>query len=269
MPEGHVIHRLARRYGAAFGGRPVVAESPQGRFADGAVLLDGQTPEGAEAHGKHLFVEFPAGWLHVHLGLYGKVAWGVPPVPAPVGQIRLRLANAANYADLRGPTVCEVLTPADKDLLHARLGPDPLRPDEDADKARAMIARSGQPIATLLMDQKVISGVGNIYRAEVLFRHNLDPRLPGRDLTDVQWKAIWEDLVVLMADGVAGGRIDTVRPEHMPEAMGRPPREDAHGGEVYVYRRAGLPCLVCGTEVRTEAVQSRNLFWCPRCQAAV
>ncbi|MCD0449539.1 Fpg/Nei family DNA glycosylase [Actinocorallia sp. API 0066] len=266
MPEGHVIHRLARRYGASFAGRPVVAESPQGRFADGAVLLDGQTPAGAEAHGKHLFVEFPAGWLHVHLGLYGKVAWGEPPVPAPVGQIRLRLANTTAYADLRGPTVCEVLTPGEKDVLHARLGPDPLRPAEDGQRARDAIARSRQPIATLLMDQKVISGVGNIYRAEVLFRHRLDPLLPGRDLTDEQWKAIWDDLVVLMADGVAGGRIDTVRPEHLPEAMGRPPREDAHGGEVYVYRRAGLPCLVCGTEVRTGTVQARNLFWCPTCQ---
>ena len=78
--------------------------------------------------------------------------------------------------------------------------------------------------------------------------------------------AVWHDLVVLMRAGVDDGRIDTVRPEHTPEAMGRPPRVDAHGGEVYVYRRAGLPCLVCGTEVRTRLLEGRNLYWCPRCQ---
>jgi endonuclease-8 len=77
---------------------------------------------------------------------------------------------------------------------------------------------------------------------------------------------MWEDLVALMAEGVRTGRIDTVRPEHTPEAMGRPPRVDDHGGEVYVYRRTGQPCHVCGAPVRTEELLGRNLFWCPRCQ---
>ena len=88
------------------------------------------------------------------------------------------------------------------------------------------------------MDQKVIAGVGNVYRAEVLFRHGIDPYRPGKDLTRAEWDAIWADLVTLMREGVRNNRIDTVRPEHMPEAMGRPPRVDDHGGEVYVYRRA-------------------------------
>ncbi|GAA0956521.1 Fpg/Nei family DNA glycosylase [Actinocorallia libanotica] len=266
MPEGHVIHRLARRLTEAFAGEPVAAASPQGRFSEGAALLHGRPLLAAEAHGKHLFAGFPAGWLHVHLGLYGKFAWGEPPAPAPVGQIRLRLVGEKAYCDLRGPTVCELLTPGEKDALHARLGPDPLRPDADPDRAWATVSRSRQPISALLMDQKVVSGVGNIYRAEVLFRHRIDPRKAGKDLTPREWKAIWADLVSLMADGVEAGRIDTVRPEHMPEAMGRPPRVDAHGGEVYVYRRAGLPCLVCGLAVRTESLQARNLFWCPGCQ---
>jgi len=268
VPEGHVIHRLARRFSEAFAGRPVAAASPQGRFAEGAARLHGQPLLEAEAHGKHLFAGFPAGWLHVHLGLYGKVAWGEPPAPEPVGQVRLRLVGEEAYCDLRGPAACDLLSPEEKDALHARLGPDPLRPDADPDRAWARISRSGQPISALLMDQKVVSGVGNIYRAEVLFRHRIDPRRAGRDLTREEWKAVWADLVELMADGVAAGRIDTVRPEHTPEAMGRPERVDAHGGEVYVYRRAGLPCLVCGLEVRTESLQSRNLFWCPGCQAS-
>jgi endonuclease VIII len=81
-----------------------------------------------------------------------------------------------------------------------------------------------------------------------------------------QWQAMWDDLVLLLAEGVRLGRIDTVRPEHTPEAMGRAPRRDDHGGEVYVYRRTGQPCLVCGRAVRTEMLEGRNVFWCPGCQ---
>lgn len=116
------------------------------------------------------------------------------------------------------------------------------------------------------MDQKVVAGVGNVYRAEVLFRHRVDPYRTGQSLTPAEWDAIWHDLVDLMREGVRNNRIDTVRPEHTPEAMGRPPRVDDHGGEVYVYRRANLPCHICGGEIRTADLAARNLFWCPACQ---
>ena len=116
------------------------------------------------------------------------------------------------------------------------------------------------------MDQTVLAGVGNVYRAEVLFRHRMHPLRPGNTLRSGQFAALWTDLVELMAEGVRTGRIDTVRPEHTPEAMGRPPRVDDHGGEVYVYRRAGKDCHVCGTTIRTEELLGRNLFWCPQCQ---
>jgi formamidopyrimidine-DNA glycosylase len=69
-----------------------------------------------------------------------------------------------------------------------------------------------------------------------------------------------------MHEGVRTGRIDTVRPEHLPEAMGRAARVDDHGGEVYVYRRTGQPCHVCGRPVRTAVLDGRNLFWCSHCQ---
>jgi endonuclease-8 len=116
------------------------------------------------------------------------------------------------------------------------------------------------------MDQAVVSGIGNIYRAELLFRHRLDPLLPGCELREDQWSLLWLDLVELMHEGVRRGRIDTVRPEHDPVAMDRAPRRDRHGGEVYVYRRAGEPCLVCGTAVHNARHVGRNLYWCPRCQ---
>ncbi|GAB2796655.1 Fpg/Nei family DNA glycosylase [Streptomyces daliensis] len=269
MPEGHTIHRLAADHQERFGGRAVRAASPQGKFSDGAALLDGQVLSGADAHGKHLFLGFePNAWVHVHLGLYGKFTFGEGPAPAPVGQVRLRLSTDDAYADLRGPTRCELITGEEMRAVRDRLGPDPLRADVDADPglAWARVSRSRTTIAALLMDQKIVAGVGNVYRAEVLFRHGIDPYRAGRDLRRAEWDAIWADLVGLMREGVRLGRIDTVRPEHTPEAMGRAPRVDDHGGEVYVYRRAGRPCLLCGMEVRSAELAARNLFWCPTCQ---
>jgi endonuclease VIII len=273
MPEGHTLHRLARELTDVFGAQQVRVGSPQGRFADAAALLDGAELHGAEAWGKHLFISFPADrYVHVHLGLYGTfdVHDLVPDVPPPVGQVRLRLVRVDGkaYADLRGATTCELVTTTERDAVVARIGPDPLRPDADPARAWARISRSGAPIGTLLMDQTVVAGVGNVYRAELLFRHRIHPMRPGRTLRSGQWQAMWDDLVVLMAEGVRTGTIDTVRPEHEPEAMGRPPRDDDHGGEVYVYRRNGRPCHVCGRAVSTTVLGGRNLFWCSRCQPA-
>jgi len=281
MPEGHTLHRLADELTATFAGRLVHAASPQGRFADSARLIDKQVVVGAEAWGKHLFVEFPdERFVHIHLGLYGTCAVhvGVEDVPDPVGQVRLRLTAACgmdgdgdatfSYADLRGATTCDLVTRAERDAVVARSGPDPLRDDADPGRAWERIRRSRAPIGGLLMDQSVLAGVGNVYRSELLFRHRLDPQRPGRTLRVGQWRAMWTDLVELMHEGVRTGRIDTVRPEHTPEAMGRPPRRDDHGGEVYVYRRNGQPCHVCGASIRTAELQGRNLFWCPGCQRA-
>lgn len=269
MPEGHTIHRLALDYGAHFTGRATQVTSPQGKFSDAAALLNGTELTRTEAHGKHLFLGFrDEEWIHIHLGLFGKVTFGGAPAPPPTDTVRLRLANDTSYVDLRGPTTCALITDTEKQAIHDRLGPDPLRPPKDTDPNAAYrrISRSRTTIAALLMDQKVIAGVGNVYRAEVLFRHGIDPYRAGKDLTPAEWDAIWADLVELMREGVRNNRIDTVRPEHTPEAMGRPPRVDDHGGEVYVYRRANRPCHICGGEIRTADLAARNLFWCPNCQ---
>ena len=271
MPEGHTLHRLARDQQELFGGSVVRASSPQGRFAVGAGVLDGRVLERAEAYGKHLFHHYSADdseqapILHVHLGLYGKFATGAltperPVPPEPRGALRLRLVSDAAWTDLRGATACELFTPEDVDAVLARLGPDPLRPRPDGTRAYARIARSRSPIATLLMDQSVLAGVGNVYRAELLYRHRLDPYRPGRDVPAELWQEMWADLVTLMRAGVRAGRIVTTRPEDRPR--GRVTRATSH----YVYRRTGLPCRVCGTAIRTEVLAARNLFWCPGCQ---
>ncbi|GLZ55232.1 DNA-formamidopyrimidine glycosylase family protein [Actinomycetospora sp. NBRC 106378] len=261
MPEGHTVRRLANVHARRFRGKSLAISSPQGRFLSGAELVDGRVLRGVDAHGKHLFHVYEDDLVvHVHLGLYGKFSMSPIPddgVPEPVGQVRMRMVGPTHFADLRGATACEVLTESEVEALHARLGADPLRPDGDPERAWARVSRSRAPIATLLMDQAVIAGVGNVYRAEVLFRHGLDPLLEGRALGRLRFFAMWDDLQELLRDGVKRGSIRTLRPEHADLAQERP---------VYVYRRDGRPCLLCGTEIVRSTHVARNLFWCPSCQ---
>src|SRR4051794_19086726 len=270
MPEGHTLFRLAREIRHRFIGRVVSVSSPQGRFADSAELVDGTRLVSSESWGKHLFVGFEHDrFVHVHLGLYGRFDLHDGPAPPPVGQVRMRIAadgSSPSYGDLRGATACELLTVAQRDQVLDRLGPDPLREDADWTRAWERVSRSKAPIGGLLMDQAVLAGVGNVYRAEVLFRHRLDPLRPGSSLRRGTFEQLWHDLVVLMADGVRRGRIDTVQPRPDEALVGRLPEADTHGSPVYVYRRQGEPCFVCGSRVRTEVLAGRNLFWCPRCQ---
>lgn len=269
MPEGHVIHRLARDLTETFGDTALEVSSPQGRFSAEAALLDTHRITRAEAVGKHLFVEFdaphPEHIVHIHLGLIGQLRFG--PAAEQEGQIRLRLSDGDTAAHLRGPQTCRLITEEEYTAVRARSGEDPLRADADPDALWPRVQRSRRSIGSLLMDQALFAGVGNIYRAETLFRLGISPFLPGNALSRAEFDSVWLDLVGLMAEGVESGRIDTVRAEHTPEVMHRPPRKDDHGGEVYVYRRAGLPCLLCGTPVSHRVMEGRNLFWCPSCQA--
>lgn len=263
MPEGHTIHRLARDHKQLLVGRPVSVASPQGRFATGAEMLTGRVLEGIEAYGKHLFYLFEGDLqLHVHLGLFGKWTVGQGPPPEPRGALRLRLTTEEHWLDLRGPTACELYSPADRDAVLARLGPDPLRKDADPQRAWLKVSRSRAAVGALLMDQSVLCGVGNVYRAEVLFRAGQSPFQPGRDVPAQVWDGIWADLVTLLQAGVRAGRIITTAPQDRDRPSGVALGRDAH----YVYRRAGLPCRKCGTEIRTQLMMARNLFWCPVCQ---
>ena len=269
MPEGHTIHRLALDHRPLLVGRPVALSSPQGRFATGAELLTGRLVEGIEAYGKHLFYGFEGDLLlHVHLGLYGKWQTGVGEPPEPRGALRVRMTTVTEdgpvWLDLRGPTACEVMTPPDRDAVVARLGPDPLRRDADPDRAYARVVKSRRPVGELLMDQQVLCGIGNVYRAEVLYRAGLSPFRPGRDVGTDVWDPMWVDLRTLLRAGVRQRRIITTERADRDRRSGPATRTDAH----YVYRRQGLPCRRCGTEVRTQVMQQRNLFWCPVCQPA-
>ncbi|MDO5502930.1 MAG: zinc finger domain-containing protein [Actinomycetia bacterium] len=219
MPEGHTIHRLALTLDRAFAGTRPRASSPQGRFSDGAALLDTRLLERAQAWGKHLFVTFESDViLNVHLGLIGvfdvsTYAAAGSALPPPVGAVRLRLWNETAVADLRGATLVEIVTPEQVDATLERLGPDPLRAGterNDPERALARMARTGRSIAEVLMDQSVVAGVGNVYRCEVLFRHRVDPFRPAKEIRPQTFRALWEDLVALLPIGVAFGQIITM-----------------------------------------------------------
>lgn len=288
MPEGHVIHRLADEFTRIFGTQRLHITSPQGRFATEAALVDGSRLERAEAFGKHLFLHFDAASdehiIYIHLGLIGHLRF--EDREKVWGQIRMRIEtlddgssggsnsedagseDATNLAaNLRGPQWCRLITDEEYAIAVGKIGEDPIRDDANPRQVWAKVQRSKRSIGSLLMDQKLFAGVGNIYRAEVLFRHQQSPFTPGNAIDRSVFFAMWEDLVALMRQGVVDGEINTVRDEHTPEVMHRPARDDEHGGEVYVYRRAGDDCYVCGSDIAMKAYEGRNLFWCPTCQA--
>lgn len=184
--------------------------------------------------------------------------------PEPRGAVRLRLLGEHGVADLTGPAACELLDGAGVAAVRRRLGPDPLRPDADPEAFVAAVRRRRRPLAELLLDQSVLAGAGNIYRAETLFRVGVSPFRAGNRVSRARLHAIWTDLALIMAQGKDTGRITTVDAVDVPEPLDE---ADPEACRWYVYHRAGRACLRCGTPVRSRDMASRRLFWCPTCQA--
>jgi endonuclease-8 len=267
VPEGNVIHRIVRDQSPLLVGGPVEVSSPQGRFAVGAALVDGSELKRIEAYGKHLFHHWDNGFIgHIHLGLFGKyrVHLGVEP-PDPIGLVRMRMSTERATIDLAGPTACEVGTAEERAGIIARLGPDPLRRDAKPEVAVARIARSRQPIGAILLDQKIISGVGNIYRAESLFVLGIHPLRPGAACTTDELRELWVTLRTMLRRGVREGRIVTIDRSELGLSRaafrhGRVRRGEAN----YVYHRD--ICLRCGTPIETVELAGRPCYFCPTCQ---
>jgi endonuclease-8 len=328
MPEGHSVHRITRQFARNFVGHRIESWSPQGRFAEGAAILDGRTMTAAKAVGKQMFLEFDGEvWLRVHLGIYG--AWdfagditrdgtiaaangrmgqtnqrgtvvdadgedslssiGAPRrarlrmseqeqlgdeitewPPAPVGAVRVRLLCDTAVADLRGPTACEILDAAQVAAVIAKAGPDPLLETtpkarrEAEDRFTQAVRKKPTPIGLLLMDQSVVSGIGNVYRAELLFRARLNPHTPGKLVPEDTVRQLWKDWTKLLTIGVETGQMmtmDKLSKADYAKALAK--REDRH----WVYKRDGLPCRVCDTNIVVEIMGGRKLYWCPKDQA--
>ncbi|MFC5928462.1 Fpg/Nei family DNA glycosylase [Cryobacterium melibiosiphilum] len=184
----------------------------------------------------------------------------------PVGQVRVRLLSETVVADLRGPTACEVLDPQQVETVIMRLGPDPELDNSEAarDRFTSVVRRKPTPIGRLLMDQSVVSGIGNVYRAEMLFRARLNPHTPGKAISLSAVHALWADWGFLLHIGIETGQMMTRDDLAGPElARAMKNRADRH----WVYKREGLPCRVCGTHIVLEEMAARKLYWCPSCQA--
>ena len=333
MPEGHSVHRVALQFQRDFVGHAISASSPQGRFAEGASVLDGLTLREAKAVGKQMFLGFDTVsvvgtavrrvdsgvWLRVHFGIYG--AWdfagavsplfsraragvngGAHSVGAPrgvgarsdvlsategqrrnvrvsederdlgvsldetfphepVGAVRVRLLTESTVADLRGPTACEVLDVAAVQLVLNRLGPDPvtdLGPEAEQRFVDA-VTRRKVAIGQLLMDQSIVAGIGNVYRAEILFRAQLSPYTPGNLVPVDTVRALWHDWCVLLPIGIRKGKMLTRLGEDAPV-------RDIRAERYWTYKREGLPCRRCGSNIRLDVMGARKLYWCPGCQ---
>lgn len=248
MPEGHLLHRTASELSADLAGRTVAASSPQGRFD--AAPVDGCTVAGAEAYGKHLLVHLEdAPSVHVHLGMRGLFLRSPDPsVPARTG-VRLRLAGPVAW-DLIAPTTCELLDATGVGRVVAALGPDPLRDDASPDEAVRRLLTARGPVAAAMVDQAVWSGVGNAWRAELLFLARLDPTVPAASLSPDAARRLWE----LTACHVALGR-------DAGQVVSDPTAPD----ERWVYKRE--TCRSCGAPVRTAQVGGRTSYSCPVEQA--
>lgn len=245
MPEGHSIHRAALSQRPHLLGQRVRASSPQGRFED-AALLDRTRVTAIEARGKHLFYRFetPRGRarvLHVHLGLAGRFRWRKLPLVTTGQAVRLRLEIADRALDLSGPLICELVDEDVRAELLARLGPDPLVPQARPAKFFARLAATRIPIGAMLLDQSAIAGIGNVYRAEILWAARLDPRRPSHEVTAAEQAALWNLARSQLRDGVARGRISKS-----------------------VYKRRS--CSRCGTAIETAKLAGRPCYFCPSCQ---
>jgi endonuclease-8 len=267
MPEGHTIHRLAREHALLLAGRSVSVSSPQGRFEADAARIDGARLERVEPYGKHLFYRWSTGDIgHVHLGLFGRFrVQRTDRSPDPIGAVRMRLqtvpdAERAEFVtiDLSGPTACTVDPPSVRREIIARLGPDPLRRGSKPDRMIERIVGSSRGIGDLVMDQSVVAGVGNVYRAESLFVTGIHPLRAGNRCGEAELRALWSVVQGMLRQGVKDGRIVTVSRDDLglsPRA--RIPRSEA----TYAYKRDR--CLLCGDEIQRIEIANRTSYHCP------
>ncbi|MDA8744667.1 Fpg/Nei family DNA glycosylase [Rubripirellula amarantea] len=260
MPEGHKTHFIARQHTGMLADQKLQVTSPQGRFAADARKVSGKVLDRVEAVGKHMFYHFDnKAIVQVHLGRYGKFRELPSPPPSPVGQVRMRLKGDSTTFDLTGPTTCRVIDGDMRDEIVAKLGPDPLAGGKKSD-VWAAFHKSDKPIGGLLLDQSVVAGVGNIFRAEVLFETRLDPEIVGRDLSQSSFDELWRSLTKMMKTGLKYGKIISVTAKEAGMPLAKIDGKD----RFRVYGKKSCPR--CNSAIQTIEVAARKLYVCQSCQ---
>ena len=253
MPEGDVVWYTARRLHQALAGRTLIRSDfrvPRLATAD----LSGDVVTEAVSRGKHLLVRTSGGMtVHTHLRMEG--SWRVRPAAERVRdshRIRLLLANEEWQAIGYQLGVVELIRTSEEPRVTGHLGPDLLGPDWDRDEAvRRLSAEPDRPIGEALLDQRNLAGIGNVYKAEVLFLRGVNPWQPAGDVADLGAMAeLARRLLEANKDRI--GQVTT--------------GSWRRGEETWVYGRRGRPCRRCGTPIRSEEQQDRVTSWCPSCQ---
>lgn len=243
MPEGDALHRAAERL-RVLEGDVVAVETPHPRAAvlRLAERLDGRRLERVQAVGKNLLLDFEGGLvLRSHLRTRGR--WRVEAAGAePFGTPWLVLRGRERQAVLWNGPVLELTR--GRSPVVGRLGPDIMAdpPDLDAMLARFRSARRSRQVGEALLDQRLVSGIGNMWKAEALFTAGISPWRRLADLDDDELRGALAEAAALMQAGRRGHR---------------------------VYRRAGRPCGRCGARIRSypQGDDARVAYWCPACQA--
>jgi formamidopyrimidine-DNA glycosylase len=260
MPEGNTILRIARAHNRDLAGRRVAVSAVQKTFAKEARGLDGRVFERAEARGKRLFHHWRGGPIvHIHLGRFGDFYRREAPPPPPRPSVRMRLSTSEVTWDLIGPPTCEIVTREERDAILARLGPDPLSSRPDAERVFARLRRTDVPIAHALLDQRVLAGVGNIFRAEALFVDGIHPLRPASSLAPAELARLWATVRRMMRRAVRRDRTFTLEPADTPPG---PRRRGARS--FYVYQED--VCLRCGGRIRSFPLSGRTMYACETCQ---
>ena len=258
MPEGDAVWQTAQRLHQALAGRVLTrSDFRVPRYA--TTDLKGRLVTEAVSRGKHLLIRTGDGiTVHTHLRMDG--SWRVRPARDRVAnshRIRLILANTEWQAVGYQLGVVDVLHTASEHRVVGYLGPDLLGPDWDpAEAERRLGADPARPVGEALLDQRNLAGIGNVYKAELLFLRGINPWRPVGDVADI-------DALV----GLARRMLDANKERSGMVTTGVARR----GEQTWVYGRAGRPCRRCGTLVKS-ADQGRNpeeriTYWCPRCQS--
>lgn len=265
MVEGHGCHRVVAAHRRLLLGHVFKATSPNGRFTEGAKLIDGRRLARIEAVGKNLFYfwekalpDEPPVVVHIHFGMSG--AFSVFPLPGKTHTPTTRLSLVNKDINISASLSAMTCVHGGPDLYESKynaLGPDPLREDADKERLWLKMQSTSKAIGQVLMDQSFIAGIGNIYRAEILFKSGLHPEQPACTIPKSTFETLWMHSVLLLQRGFTTGSILTV--DQAEAALLGPPWTRRY---IYNHRHCGR----CGSAVRNWTMAGRTVYCCPTCQ---
>lgn len=260
MPEGDTIYKIAQYLSPLLQGRDFPTVAIRGEPVEGFAKIPVKT---VEAKGKHLLVGFQSGlMIRSHLGMYGswhhfqsRQSWRVTRKT-----VSLEISdNNESFVCLNAKEV-EVLKRwgVRKRILDQRLGPDLIQEPLNTTVLLSRIAQryaGDEPLVDVLLDQRIATGIGNVYKSEVLFLNGLNPATPVARVTSGQWVSCYETAVDLLTKNLKGGP--------------RVTRFQGTDGRHWVYGRRDQACFNCDEKIRNARMghHFRSTYWCPTCQS--